>query len=114
MITARLPYLPPEAALAALASAPGLVFLDSAMQGDVRSRISYLCFAPIDTISLTDNPFAVLRRRLDRYRPAAKPAGWPFPFAGGAVGWIGYDLAREAAGVASRFAPVAVSAARRR
>jgi len=36
--------------------------------------------------------------------PAHPPADWPFPFAGGAVGWIGYDLACKASGMPGRFA----------
>jgi para-aminobenzoate synthetase component 1 len=43
------------------------------------------------TVRGTENPFAVLRRLLGRYRvdPASGP---PVPFIGGAVGYLGYDL----------------------
>lgn len=103
---AELPYLPPEAAFAALADTPGLAFLDSAATGDPRSRVSYLCLSPRATLRLEADPYATLRNWMASHEPPPRPEGWPFPFAGGAVGWIGYDLARESAGVPSRFAPM--------
>src|SRR5271157_386162 len=106
MIVAELPYLPPETAFAAFADTPGIAFLDSAAAGDPRSRVSYLCLFPRATLRLEANPYATLRNWMASHEPPPRPEGWPFPFAGGAVGWIGYDLAREAAGVPSRFAPM--------
>ena len=103
---AELPYLPPEAAFAALADTPCLAFLDSAAAGDPRSRVSYLCLSPGATLRLEADPYATLRNWMASHEPPPRPEGWPFPFAGGAVGWIGYDLARESAGVPSRFAPM--------
>ncbi|HUM08279.1 MAG TPA: anthranilate synthase component I family protein [Acidocella sp.] len=105
MIAAELPYLPPEAAFAAFADTPGLAFLDSAATGDPRSRVSYLCLSPRATLRLEADPYATLRHWMAAHEAPERPEGWPFPFAGGAVGWIGYDLAREAACVTSRFAP---------
>lgn len=106
VIAADLPYLPPEAALAALAETPGLAFLDSAASGDPRACVSYLCLTPRATLRLGADPYATLRRWMAAYPAPERPEDWPFPFAGGAVGWIGYDLARRAAGVESRFAPL--------
>ncbi|HTX64231.1 MAG TPA: hypothetical protein VMD31_00530, partial [Opitutaceae bacterium] len=103
---AELPYLPPEAAFAALADTPGLAFLDSAATGDPRSRVSYLCLSPRATLRLEADPYTTLRHWMASHEPPERPEGWPLPFAGGAVGWIGYDLAREVACVPSRFAPM--------
>jgi hypothetical protein len=62
MITKNFPFLPPERALAALASMPGLAFLDSAASADPRSRVSYLCLFPSATLELKADPYATLRR----------------------------------------------------
>lgn len=106
MIVKRLPYVPPETALMAFAEMSDLVFLDSAASADPRSKVSYLCLPALDTLRLAGDPFTMLRNWMAKFGPLAPPVDWPFPFAGGAVGWIGYDLAREAAGVRSRFAPM--------
>ncbi len=106
MIVAQLPYVTPEAALAAFANWPDLAFLDSSAQSDPRSRVSYLCLSPRAILRPSNDPYATLRTWMAAHTVPARPSDWPFPFAGGAVGWIGYDLAREAAGVPSRFAPL--------
>ena len=103
MIAARLPYLPPEAAFAAFAALPDLVFLDSAAAGDPRARISYLCLGAQAGLALASDPYATLRGWMAAQPAPRRPDSWPFPFAGGAVGWIGYDLAAREAGLASRF-----------
>ncbi len=103
MISVHLPFVAAETAFAAFAGTPGIAFLDSAATNDPRGRVSYLCLAPMATLQLDEHPFATLRSWLAAYQPPPRPADWPFAFAGGAVGWIGYDLAREAAGVPSRF-----------
>jgi para-aminobenzoate synthetase component 1 len=104
MITAPLAWIEPETAFLRLAG-PGVAFLDSAASGDPRSSVSYICLAPEATLALEQNPYATLRGWMAAHRPVALP-DWPFPFKGGAVGWLGYDIARAAAGVPSRFAPV--------
>jgi para-aminobenzoate synthetase component I len=104
MMTAKLPWIDPETAFLRLAG-PGVAFLDSAAAGDPRSSASYICLAPDATLALGQNPYITLRAWMAAHRPAALP-DWPFPFKGGAVGWIGYDIARDATGVPGRFAPL--------
>jgi len=106
MIVVRLPYRAPETAFAAFAGMPGLAFLDSAAQGDPRARVSYLCLSPTATLRLDEDPTTTLRAWMAAHPAPPCPQAWPFPFVGGAVGWIGYDPARDAAGVPSRFAAV--------
>lgn len=105
MIAVRLPYSSPETALAAFADLPDLVFLDSAAEGDPRAQTSYLCLSANASLALAAEPYATLRSWMAAHPPPARPANWPFPFAGGAVGWIGYDLARDSAGIKTRFTP---------
>lgn len=105
MLSVRLSYVSPEIAFAAFVDKPHVVFLDSAASQDARSQVSYLCFSPCDTLRLESSPYAALREWMAGFDQVTRPAGWPFPFAGGAIGWIGYDLARETAGVSTRFAP---------
>jgi para-aminobenzoate synthetase component I len=104
MIAAELPWLAPEQAYLRLAG-PGTAFLDSSAPSDPRSGVSYLCLAPEATLTPGDAPYAALRDWMAGQRRAPAP-DWPFPFKGGAVGWLGYDCARQAAGVGSRFAPL--------
>jgi len=104
MIAAELPWTAPDVAFLAL-SGPGLAFLDSSAHGDPRANVSYLCLAPEATIALEDKPFSRLRDWMATHQPV-QLADWPFPFKGGAVGWLGYDIARQATDVQSRFAPM--------
>jgi anthranilate synthase component 1 len=72
--------------------------LESAEQGQRVGRWSFLGFRPRKVIRLRRDehrdPYALVAEELDRYR-IAPLAGLP-PFAGGAVGLFGYDLARTA------------------
>jgi para-aminobenzoate synthetase component 1 len=104
IIATELPWSAPEAAYLRL-HGPGVAFLDSSAPGDPRAALSYLCLAPEASLTLNHAPYAALRAFLAAHRPAHMP-DWPLPFKGGAVGWIGYDAARDAAGVGSRFAPL--------
>lgn len=104
IIAAELDWIAPEEAFLRLAG-PGVAFLDSAALGDPRAGVSYLCLAPEATLALGEAPYDALRGWMAAWRPA-ELVEWPFPFKGGAVGWIGYDTARKAAGVDSRFAPL--------
>jgi len=101
--SAPLPYAADAATCyAAIADLPWAVWLDSAGMG----RYDILCAQPVATLltrdGLTeindangmrcssDDPFDLLRRHLGE--PVAGMAG--IPFAGGALGYCGYDLAR--------------------
>lgn len=106
MIVARLPYHPPEAAFAAFAGMDELAFLDSSAHADPRTKVSYLCLFPLATLHLGAAPFTTLRAWMAANTPPPIPREWPFPFSGGAVGWIGYDLSLKEAGITSRFAPM--------
>jgi len=100
---AELPWTPPDEAFLCLGGA-GTAFLDSAAVGDKRAQISYLCIDPYASLTLGESPYAELRDFLARHRPLqAAASAWPFAFKGGAVGWIGYDAARQAIGVSSQF-----------
>jgi len=72
--------------------------LESAEQGQQVGRWSFLGFRPRAVIRLAhgehDDPYRLLDEELARYRIAPLD-GLP-PFAGGAVGMFGYDLARSA------------------
>ena len=104
MIATELDWVAPEAAFLALGG-PGVAFLDSSSPGDARAGVSYLCLAPEAVLGLGEYPYTSLRGWMAGHGPAQLP-DWPFPFKGGAVGWVGYDAARAAAGVGSRFAPM--------
>jgi anthranilate synthase component I len=70
--------------------------LESAEQGQRFGRYSFIGFRPREVIrwSLTDggDPYAIAAQAVGRYTQAPIP-GLP-PFAGGAVGFFGYDLVR--------------------
>src|SRR5215212_9646904 len=72
--------------------------LESAEQGQQVGRWSFLCFRPRAVIRLArgehPEPYRLVDEELARYRIAPLD-GLP-PFAGGAVGMFGYDLARSA------------------
>ncbi len=104
IIATELTWVAPEAAFLAL-SGPGVAFLDSSATGDARACVSYLCLAPQATLVLAEAPYTALRNWMAAHQPAPLP-NWPFPFKGGAVGWIGYDAARVCAGVDSRHPPM--------
>jgi len=70
--------------------------LESAEQGQRVGRFSFIGFRPRDVLrwSLSDggDPYRLAGEQVARYRQAPAP-GLP-PFAGGAVGFFGYDLVR--------------------
>ena len=107
----------PEDAFAALADQPVLAWLDSAATPDEhdrhehdrcehdrceRSRYSTLCAQPFRLVEVRDgqvtvdgerrdgDPFAAVEAELSRWR--IEPGTAPVPFAGGAVGFFGYEL----------------------
>jgi para-aminobenzoate synthetase component 1 len=106
----ELPYHPtPQRLFATLAASPWSAWLDSGGCGGERGRYDILVADPYLTLVTRgnetrivsasadrvygDDPFALLR---DALKPDAALAGDPqTPFAGGAVGYFGYDLARR-------------------
>src|SRR5688572_28015419 len=103
----ELPYHPDSAALfEAIADLPWAVFLDSGRHHAGQSRYDILSAQPYirlvtrgnltevdaDGVELSrEDPFALLRRHL-----ACDPgAAGSLPFAGGAIGYFGYDLGRR-------------------
>ncbi len=91
----------PEDAFAALAGEPMPAWLDSAAS-DPRSRTSYLCVRPFRLVEAHDgrvtvdgvrqrcDPFDAVESELGRWR--IEPGTAPVPFAGGAIGFFGYEL----------------------
>ena len=100
----EIPYRSAADAFTSLADEPFIAWLDSAASSDPRSRYSYLCVRPFRVIEALDgriatdghrldgDPLAVLQAELARWR--IEPGQAPVPFAGGAVGFLGYELAR--------------------
>jgi len=104
----ELPYRADSACLfEAVADWPWAVFLDSARQDALRSRYDIIAAEPFATLvtrgGMTeirerersrispDDPFALVRAML---HPGEPPLAG-VPFAGGAIGYLGYDLARR-------------------
>ena len=107
----ELPWIEPACAFLALVGDPHLVFFDSAAADDVRSEVSYLCTSPLTCLRLEfdlGDPFSLLKQWRAENQPVDNrpPDAWPFPFTGGAAGWVGYDLGLVVAEIDSRFAPI--------
>ena len=108
-LIAELPYAPdPTAMFAALVDEPWSVWLDSGARGRVRGRYEIMTADPMVTLTTwgdetrirrrdgsesvsTADPFALVRTELG---PLSAPVG-DLAFAGGAVGYFAYDLARR-------------------
>ncbi|HLY55688.1 MAG TPA: aminodeoxychorismate synthase component I [Stellaceae bacterium] len=96
-------WMEPLAAFDRWQGLPGLAFLDSAGTLHERARWAILAADPfrilsgraeallVDGAPVDGDPFAVLGRELARFRLA--PGSAPVPFAGGAIGFFGYELA---------------------
>jgi para-aminobenzoate synthetase component 1 len=101
MLIRPIPYRDPHAAFAVFAKDPYAVLLDGAAQ-DEKNNFGYIAAEPFCIIAATRNgvtvdgkpaagdPFTVLKRELDKYGP--EPFEAPVPFAGGAIGYLGYEL----------------------
>jgi para-aminobenzoate synthetase component 1 len=101
----EIPFLEPLRAFAALRDLPAAVLLDSARVDPRLGRWSYVAADPFLRLAsrdgrirfgertLTGDPFAVLQRALRGWRQETDP-DLP-PFQGGAVGYLGYELARH-------------------
>jgi len=97
-------YDDPVRLFAAFADDPHAVLLDSATEGR-SGRHSFIAAEPFQVLTSRDgrvaidgrpvagDPFDVLRAELARY-PLTPEPGLP-PFSGGAVGYLGYELARH-------------------
>lgn len=112
MLVSKLPWQDPLVAFSTLADDPQLAFLDGASAHDPRAKVSYLCPDPRATLRLdyapNHDPFAALGDWLALHRPS-KPTGFdaPLPFAGGAIGFLGYELGFAATGLSSRHPAIA-------
>jgi para-aminobenzoate synthetase component 1 len=97
-----IPWAPAAAHFPGLADEPFLAWLDSVATGDPRGRYSYLCADPFQVLAVDEagvtldgtlvpgDAFSILAGQLARF---PLPAGSsPVPFAGGAVGFFGYEL----------------------
>lgn len=107
LLKAAIPYREPDSFFAPLAEQPWAIWLDSG-SGSMQGRYDILVAEPSVTlmtgndgrtsiesaegrISRDDDPFALVREQLEGVTDAL-PEG--IPFAGGAVGYFGYDLSR--------------------
>ena len=84
----------PVSAFAKLAHLDGAFLLESVEGGEHLARYSFIGVLPRERIVVKDgdDPVVVLRRALSRYR---RPAVSGLPrFAGGAVGYVGYEAVR--------------------
>lgn len=103
MLIWPIPYRDPLAAFQPFAREERAAFLDRAAPVGNERRISYVAADPFRVIEATQagatvdghkgagDPFAVLSREMEKY--AAVPDGMaPVPFAGGAIGYLGYEL----------------------
>ena len=102
LLVREIPYADPVDLFAVVAGDPYAVLLDGA---DARGRHSFIGLEPfrvlgardgeatIDGVPVPGDPFAVLRAELTRHPTAAVPGVGPF--SGGAVGYLGYELARH-------------------
>jgi len=99
----EIPYADPLALLAAVADDPQAALLHGGT-ADARARRSLLAVEPFGVLRCRDGiaerdgrpiaggPWDALRDAVARYA-VASPAG--VPFAGGAIGWLGYELGRH-------------------
>jgi para-aminobenzoate synthetase component I len=80
-----------------LCGLPGMTLLESARPGR-RARWSYLAADPLDMLESADDgpdPFVDARRLLARMDAAPGAGPLAMPFAGGLMGFLGYDLGRR-------------------
>jgi len=73
-------------------------FLDSGDPARSGERYDILAAAPRAVITSREAPFAAVRRMVAGESAAAGPGGWPV--SGAAIGYFGYEVGREQAGLA--------------
>lgn len=89
----------PSAYFASICDAPGAVLLDAGRPGADRGRFDILSAWPLAQFSpAADEPAGAflqrLRQALAELGPADLPAAIELPFAGGLIGYLGYDFGR--------------------
>ena len=103
LLIREIPYRYPVAVFAPWSGQPFATLLHSAAEAGGRGRWSIVAVDPFRTVEarggsvmmdgepVAGDPFTVLERELDAHR-LPLPADLPVPFAGGAVGFLGYEL----------------------
>ncbi|CAO3359821.1 aminodeoxychorismate synthase component I [Azospirillum melinis] len=103
LLIREIPYRDPVAAFAPWSGQPFATLLHSAAEAGGRGRWSIVAVDPFRTVearggsvtvdgeAVVGDPFTVLEQELDAHR-LPLPADLPVPFAGGAVGFLGYEL----------------------
>jgi len=90
----------PSTFFAVICDAPGAVLLDAGRPGAERGRFDILSAWPLEQFTPAADESAGaflqrLRRALADLAPAEVPAGVELPFAGGLIGYLGYDFGRD-------------------
>ena len=103
LLIREIPYRDPVAAFAPWSGQPFATLLHSAAAAGGRGRWSIVAAEPFRTIQacggsatvdgqgVAGDPFTVLERQMEAHR-LSLPPDLPVPFAGGAVGFLGYEL----------------------
>jgi para-aminobenzoate synthetase component 1 len=103
----------------------GAVLLDSARVHGAGGRFDLMSALPVcelatrgaitritrgsTTVLSASDPFALVAQALAEHFPGGEAPGGEWPFAGGAIGWFGYDLGRRTARLAPRDPAPAVA-----
>ncbi len=96
-----LPYCAnPAESFARIRHAPGAILLDSGRPGAGRGRFDVYSAWPLEQLAPQAGEsghafFELLRQSLAQLGPAHLPAGSELPFAGGLLGYLGYDFGRR-------------------